>query len=82
LTFNAVNILADIFNTSLTATAICLVESEHSPALLICNGRHGRRWFTRASSLAEQWQMSRAACRRTMTSLSRRTRCRQPMVAR
>ena len=55
LTFKAVTALADIFNTSLTATAIRLVESDHSPALLICHGRQGRRWFTRAPSLAEHW---------------------------
>ena len=55
LTFKAVNALADIFNTSFTATAIRLVESDHTPALLICHGRHGRKWFTRAPSLAEHW---------------------------
>ncbi len=55
LTFKAVNTLADIFNTSFTATAIRLVESDHSPALLICHGTNGRRWFTRAPSLAEHW---------------------------
>jgi len=31
------------------------VESDHSPALLICHNRGGRRWFTRAPSLAEHW---------------------------
>lgn len=55
LTFKAVSALADIFTTSLTATAIRLVESDHSPALLICHNRSGRRWFTRAPSLDEQW---------------------------
>lgn len=55
LTFKAVHALADIFNTSLTATAIRFVESNHSPALLICHNRHGRKWFTRAPSLAEHW---------------------------
>ena len=55
LTFKAVNALADTFNTSLTATAIRLVESDHSPALLIRHGMRGRRWFTRAPSLAEHW---------------------------
>lgn len=55
LTFKAVSALANIFTTSLTATAIRLVESDHSPALLICHDRGGRRWFTRAPSLAEHW---------------------------
>lgn len=55
LTFKAVSELADIFTTSLTSTAIRLVESNHFSALLICHNRDGRRWFTRAPSLAEHW---------------------------
>lgn len=55
LTFKTVSALADIFTTSLTSTAIRLVESDHSSALLICHNRGGRRWFTRAPSLAEHW---------------------------
>lgn len=31
-------------------TAIRLVESDHTPALLVCHGRNGRKWFTRAPS--------------------------------
>lgn len=54
-TFNAASVLADIFDTSLTATAIRLVESGLFPALLICHGRGGRKWFTRAPNLPDHW---------------------------
>ena len=55
LTFKAVNALADIFRTSRPATAIRLVESDHSPALLVCHGPKGRKWFTRAPSVPQKW---------------------------
>lgn len=55
LTFKAVNALAEIFNTSRTATAIRLVESDHSPAILVCHGPKGRKWFTRAPSVPQKW---------------------------
>lgn len=55
LTFKAVNGLAEAFKTSLTATAIRLVESDHTPALLVCHGPNGRKWFTRAPSLPQKW---------------------------
>lgn len=47
LNFKTVNVLAGIFHTSLTATAIRLVEGDRSPALLVCHGSQGRKWFTR-----------------------------------
>ncbi len=55
LTFKAVAALADTFNTSKPATAIRLVESDHSPALLVCHGPRGRKWFTRAPSVPQIW---------------------------
>lgn len=55
LTFKAISALAHAFTTSQTATAIRLVESDHSPALLVCHGSKGRKWFTRAPSVPEKW---------------------------
>ena len=55
LAFKAVTALADIFNTSKPVTAIRLVESDHSPALLVCHGSKGRKWFTRAPSVPQRW---------------------------
>lgn len=55
LTFKAVTALADIFNASKPATAIRLVESDYSPALLVCHGPKGRKWFTRAPSVPQRW---------------------------
>ena len=43
--------LGNLFDTSLTATAIRLVESRHSPALLVCHGLE----FGRSSDLPERW---------------------------
>lgn len=55
LTFKMIGILADTFKTSHTATAIRLVESDHTPALLVCHDMHGRQWFTRAPSVPDRW---------------------------
>lgn len=55
LTFKAINALAEAFMASQTATAIRLVESDHSPALLVCHGPNGRKWFTRAPSVPQKW---------------------------
>ncbi len=55
LTVRAVRELADLFDTSLTATAIRLVESRHSPAMRICHGPEGRKWFTRSPDVPGRW---------------------------
>lgn len=55
LTFKAVIALSDVFNTSKLATAIRLVESDQSPALLVSHGANGRKWFTQAPSVPERW---------------------------
>lgn len=55
LTLKTVNALSDIFETSKTATGFRLVTSDHSPALLVCHGPKGRKWFVRASSVPSQW---------------------------
>lgn len=47
MTFTTVRFLADEFRTSRTATAVRLVELGSYPAMLICHGREGRRWFSR-----------------------------------
>lgn len=55
LNFQTVRSLAELFDTSLTATAIRLTESKHSPAVLICHGPGGRKWFTRSPDLPDRW---------------------------
>lgn len=55
LTLKAINALAETFSTSQTATAIRLVESDHTPALLVCHGPNGRKWFSRAPSVPRKW---------------------------
>lgn len=55
LTFKAVADVAAVFQTSLTSTAIRLVECGHSPAVLICHGKRGRRWFTRSPDIPRHW---------------------------
>ena len=55
LSFESVRALADEFDASHTATAIRLVESDHTPAILICHGPSGREWFRRSPSVPERW---------------------------
>ncbi len=45
VTFDTVRQLAEIFCTSVTATAIRLVEYGELPAILICSGPRKREWF-------------------------------------
>lgn len=45
VTFDSVRQLADTFVTSLTATAIRLVEYGELPAILVCNGPSERAWY-------------------------------------
>ena len=55
LTVSVVRELADLFHTSLTATAIRVVETRHRSALLVCHGREGRNWFRRSPEVPERW---------------------------
>lgn len=55
LTFKTVREIAGIFDTSLTATAIRMIKGDHSPAILVCHGRQGIKWFCRSPSTPERW---------------------------
>lgn len=55
ITIEAVEELANLFNTSLTATAIRLAEVGSDMILLICYGRNGRKWFVRGPDVPERW---------------------------
>lgn len=54
MTFDVVKSLADTFDTSLTATAIRLVEYGPLPTMLICYCDAGREWFVRGRDVPEQ----------------------------
>jgi len=54
-TFEAVEALRKLFRTSITATAIRLVEFGPEPSMLVCHGKSGRRWFTRPKNIPEHW---------------------------
>lgn len=47
--------LSEVFNTSQTATAIRLVETNQQPLILVSYGRGGRRWFTRSQTVSRDW---------------------------
>lgn len=48
--------LATTFSTSLTATAIRLIEKGSEPAMLICHSQqNGRRWFKRSPAVPQRW---------------------------
>lgn len=53
ITFDTVETLADIFQTSFTATAIRLVEHGALPSMVICTDVRGRKWFMRSDILPD-----------------------------
>ncbi len=55
LTFKAVIELADAFSSSITATAIRLVEADVFPSLVVGHGPNGRKWFARAPMVPRKW---------------------------
>jgi hypothetical protein len=55
LNFKTVGDIADVFHTSRQATAIRLVESGHSPALLVCHCSKGRKWFVGGLDVPSRW---------------------------
>lgn len=55
LNFDTVTQVATAFETSLTATAIRLIDMDHTPALLVSYGPKGRKWFARSKSVPERW---------------------------
>lgn len=55
LTFKTVEQFSADFRTSLSATAIRLVEADIWPCMLICHTRQGRKWFTQAPMFHNRW---------------------------
>ena len=55
LNFTTVRALAEIFDTSLTATAIRLIETVGPSAMLVCHGPKGRKWFVRSQAVPTRW---------------------------
>lgn len=55
VTFEAIDILRNEFNTSITATAIRTVEYGPEIAMLVCHSRSGRRWFNRPRHIPDRW---------------------------
>ncbi len=53
ITFATVHHLAEMFQTSLTATAIRLVEFGSFPAMVVCTESERRRWFKRGPDVSE-----------------------------
>ena len=47
-TFASVRVLAKTFETSMTASAIRLVELGSSPSMIVCTEVTGRKWFARS----------------------------------
>lgn len=54
ITFRSVQELSGIFQTSLTATAIRLVELGSYPAMIVCSDLKNRRWFTRGPDVPDK----------------------------
>jgi len=55
LSFQAVKAVADRFRVSRISAAIQTIEVRHTPALLVCHGPRGRKWFCRSTDVASHW---------------------------
>lgn len=55
LSFSAIEGLAEQFGVSRTAAAIRAVELGHAPAVLVCHGPAGLKWFKRAPMVPDKW---------------------------
>lgn len=55
MTLDIAQQLGDLFDVSLTAAAIRLVEVGPAPAMLVCRGAEGRRWFRRGKDVPEHF---------------------------
>lgn len=53
--FEGIDMLATTFTTSRLATALRCVDIDSWPAVLVCHGPSGRRWFKRADSVPDDW---------------------------
>ena len=54
-TFDSVIELSKIFNTSLTATAIRLVDMNIWPLMIVCHTQQRRTWFNRSPDIPIKW---------------------------
>jgi hypothetical protein len=54
-TFAAVDHLAEQFQSSRTATAMRLVDLGPEPAIVVCHGVNGRKWFKRGPAVPDRW---------------------------
>lgn len=54
-TFGTIGELAETFRTSLTATAIRLVDLGHLQGFVVCHTPRGRKWFARAPAIDRAW---------------------------
>ena len=55
LNFATIKAIAEQYDTSQTATAIRFIQSDHTPAMLVCHGPSGRRWFIGSPSVPHRW---------------------------
>jgi len=55
MTVKSLRELADRFQTTMTATAIRLVESNLFPVMLVSYGVNGRRWFAASKMVPSRW---------------------------
>lgn len=53
--FRFIDQLSKTFQCSLTATAIRMIEHGPEPAIIICHGRNGRKWFIKNKDVPEKW---------------------------
>jgi hypothetical protein len=55
VTFAGIEELATVFRSSRTATALRVLDYGPEPAVLVCHGIGGRRWFRRGKGIPDRW---------------------------
>lgn len=55
ITLTGIRELATLFDASVTATAIRALGTNRFPALLVCHGQDGRKWFRRPPVVPDRW---------------------------
>jgi hypothetical protein len=78
-TFESARALSGLFETSLTSTAIRLVELGDSPAMIVCSDSPGRQWFFRSPSIPETlWPLTKPGAGSLAAKLLAGTLARSP----
>lgn len=55
ISYDSIKNIASAFRTSITSTALRVVDCASDPLILVCHGSNGRKWFRRSSDVPQRW---------------------------